>query len=101
MFLVANYKDTLNFKNVFQSQWKMQRDRYTEEFSNALTNFQTTQRTAAEKEKASVARARAHSTTKVTTYKNKMHVVLLSQVLFCLMILCVMNYYYLKQNMNV
>lgn len=47
-----------------QSKWKMQRDRYTEEFSNALTNFQTTQRTAAEKEKASVARARAHSSTK-------------------------------------
>lgn len=47
-----------------QSKWKMQRDRYTEEFSNALTNFQTTQRTAAEKEKASVARARAHSSTR-------------------------------------
>ncbi|CAG2186987.1 STX7 [Mytilus edulis] len=46
-----------------QSKWKMQKDRYTEEFSNALTNFQTTQRTAAEKEKASVARARAHSST--------------------------------------
>lgn len=47
-----------------QSKWKMQKDRYTEEFSNALTNFQTTQRTAAEKEKASVARARAHSSTR-------------------------------------
>ncbi|KAL3867879.1 hypothetical protein ACJMK2_040725 [Sinanodonta woodiana] len=42
-------------------QWKMQKERLTEEFSNALKNFQTVQRTAAEKERASVARARAHS----------------------------------------
>ncbi|XP_041358820.1 syntaxin-7-like isoform X2 [Gigantopelta aegis] len=45
-----------------QRQWKMQKERLTEEFSDALKNFQTTQRTAAEKEKASMARARAHST---------------------------------------
>jgi len=45
----------------FQSKWRMQKDRLTDEFSNALKNFQTAQRTAAEKEKASVARARAHS----------------------------------------
>ncbi|XP_060072605.1 syntaxin-7-like isoform X1 [Ylistrum balloti] len=44
-----------------QSKWRMQRDRLTDEFSNALKNFQTVQRSAAEKEKASVARARAHS----------------------------------------
>lgn len=39
----------------------MQKDRLTDEFSNALKNFQTVQRTAAEKEKASVQRARAQS----------------------------------------
>ena len=39
----------------------MQRDRLTDEFSTALKNFQTIQRTAAEKERASVARARAQS----------------------------------------
>ncbi|XP_071116709.1 syntaxin-7-like [Haliotis cracherodii] len=46
-----------------QRQFKMQKERLTEEFSNALKNFQTAQRTAAEKEKASMARARAHSGT--------------------------------------
>ncbi|KAK3090835.1 hypothetical protein FSP39_015020, partial [Pinctada imbricata] len=44
-----------------QSKWKVQKERLTDEFSTALKNFQTIQRTAAEKEKASVARARAHS----------------------------------------
>nr|XP_022316969.1 syntaxin-7-like isoform X2 [Crassostrea virginica] len=44
-----------------QSKWRMQRDRLTDEFSTALKNFQTIQRTAAEKERASVARARAQS----------------------------------------
>ncbi|CAL1529933.1 unnamed protein product, partial [Lymnaea stagnalis] len=44
-----------------QRQWKMQKERLTDEFSNALKNFQTIQRTAAEKEKASVQRARAQS----------------------------------------
>lgn len=44
-----------------QRQYKMQKERLTDEFSNALKNFQTVQRTAAEKEKASVQRARAHS----------------------------------------
>lgn len=39
----------------------MQRDRLTDDFSTALKNFQTIQRTAAEKERASVARARAQS----------------------------------------
>lgn len=39
----------------------MQKDRLTDEFSVALKNFQTVQRAAAEKEKASVQRARAHS----------------------------------------
>ena len=46
---------------VLQSKWRMQRDRLTDEFSTALKNFQTIQRTAAEKERASVARARAQS----------------------------------------
>ncbi|XP_048758808.1 syntaxin-7-like isoform X1 [Ostrea edulis] len=44
-----------------QSKWRMQRDRLTDEFSTALKNFQTIQRTAAEKERASVNRARAQS----------------------------------------
>jgi syntaxin 7 len=44
-----------------QRQWKMQKERLTDEFSNALKNFQTVQRAAADKEKASVQRTRAHS----------------------------------------
>ena len=39
----------------------MQKERLTDEFSNVLKNFQTVQRTTAEKERASVQRARAHS----------------------------------------
>lgn len=39
----------------------MQKERLTDEFSTVLTNFQTAQRTAAEKERASVQRARAYS----------------------------------------
>lgn len=42
-------------------QRKMQKMRLAEEFSNSLKNFQTIQRTAAEKEKASAQRARANS----------------------------------------
>ncbi|VDI01843.1 syntaxin 7 [Mytilus galloprovincialis] len=36
-------------------------DRYAEKFSNAVKSFQASQRTAARKERASIARARAHS----------------------------------------
>ena len=39
----------------------MQRERLLNDFSSALNNFQEAQRNAAEKEKKSVARARAHS----------------------------------------
>lgn len=39
----------------------MQNERLRTEFSDALNNFQTVQRTVAEKERASVSRARAHS----------------------------------------
>ena len=39
----------------------MQKERLTEQFSNVLKSFQTTQRTAAEKERASLSRARASS----------------------------------------
>lgn len=39
----------------------MQRERLTEQFSDVLKNFQTVQRTAAEKERASISRARAAS----------------------------------------
>uniref|UniRef100_A0A8C4QH92 Syntaxin 7-like n=1 Tax=Eptatretus burgeri TaxID=7764 RepID=A0A8C4QH92_EPTBU len=42
-------------------QRKLQRDRLASEFSTALNNFQAMQRKAAEKEKESVARARANS----------------------------------------
>ncbi|KAJ8273437.1 hypothetical protein GJAV_G00101610 [Gymnothorax javanicus] len=44
-----------------QRQQKLQRDRLMNEFSAALNNFQAVQRRAAEKEKESVARARAGS----------------------------------------
>lgn len=44
-----------------QKQRKMQKDRLTNEFSEALKNFQVIQRTAAQKEKESVNRARANS----------------------------------------
>ncbi|TNN45545.1 Syntaxin-12 [Liparis tanakae] len=44
-----------------QRQQKIQRDRLMNDFSSALNNFQSIQRRAAEKEKESVARARAGS----------------------------------------
>jgi len=44
-----------------QRQWKLQRDRLTNEFSTVLNNFQSAQRTAASKEKAIMAKARADS----------------------------------------
>ncbi|XP_064625010.1 syntaxin-7-like isoform X2 [Lineus longissimus] len=44
-----------------QRQHKIQRERLTEEFTTALNNFQAALRHMAEKEKASVRRARAHS----------------------------------------
>ncbi|CAM9576756.1 unnamed protein product [Lampetra planeri] len=44
-----------------QRHRKIQRDRLMNEFSTALNNFQTTQRRAAERERESVARARANS----------------------------------------
>jgi len=42
-----------------QRQWKLQRERLTNDFSVVLNNFQSVQRTAAEKEKQVVAKARA------------------------------------------
>ncbi|KAL5021134.1 hypothetical protein ScPMuIL_000289 [Solemya velum] len=44
-----------------QRELKIQKERLTEMFSDALKDFQTVQRSAAEAQKASVARARAHS----------------------------------------
>uniref|UniRef100_A0A5S6QGC3 t-SNARE coiled-coil homology domain-containing protein n=1 Tax=Trichuris muris TaxID=70415 RepID=A0A5S6QGC3_TRIMR len=44
-----------------QRQWKLQRERLTNDFSVVLNNFQAVQRLAAQKEKASVLRARADS----------------------------------------
>lgn len=51
-----------------QRQLKMQRERLTEEFSNALKNFQTVQRTSAERERASLSRARASSGSTYSPY---------------------------------
>ncbi|OTF83196.1 hypothetical protein BLA29_009879, partial [Euroglyphus maynei] len=44
-----------------QKQRRMQKERLTNDFSEALKNFQVIQRTAAQKEKESVIRARANS----------------------------------------
>lgn len=44
-----------------QRQRKMQKERLTNEFTTVLNNFQTAQRKAAEKERESVQRAKAHS----------------------------------------
>jgi syntaxin 7/syntaxin 12/13 len=44
-----------------QRQRKIQRERFTEEFTTSLNNFQAALRHMAEKEKDSVRRARAHS----------------------------------------
>ncbi|XP_052256952.1 syntaxin-12-like isoform X2 [Dreissena polymorpha] len=44
-----------------QRQMKLQKERLTEEFSDALNKFQTVQRSAAVKEKESISRARAAS----------------------------------------
>jgi hypothetical protein len=44
-----------------QKQRRMLRERLTNDFSEALKNFQVIQRTAAQKEKESVIRARANS----------------------------------------
>lgn len=44
-----------------QRQWKMQKERLTSEFTSILNSFQAAQRKAAEKEKESVARVKAHS----------------------------------------
>ncbi|OUC47230.1 SNARE domain protein [Trichinella nativa] len=44
-----------------QRQWKLQRERLTNDFSVVLNNFQAVQRSAAQKEKVSVLRARVDS----------------------------------------
>lgn len=44
-----------------QKQRRMQKEKLTSDFSEALKNFQIIQRTAAQKEKESVIRARANS----------------------------------------
>lgn len=44
-----------------QRQWKMQKERLSDEFTTALNKFQETQRTAAQKEKEQVQRVRANS----------------------------------------
>lgn len=59
-------KWSLFFPSFFQRQQKLQRERLMNDFSAALNNFQVVQRRAAEKEKESVARARAGSRVMVT-----------------------------------
>lgn len=54
-----------------QKQHKVLKDRLTNDFSDALKNFQTTQRTAAQKEKESVMRARANSGIKGNPFGDK------------------------------
>lgn len=53
-----------------QKQYKMLKDRLANDFSDALRNLQTTQRQAAQKEKESVMRARAHSGLKGNPFAN-------------------------------
>ncbi|KAK6295141.1 hypothetical protein J4Q44_G00343670 [Coregonus suidteri] len=52
-----------------QRQRKIQKDRFINDFSNALANFQKTQRQAAQKEKAFVARVRAESRVSVSNHQ--------------------------------
>lgn len=54
-----------------QRQQKIQRERLMNDFSAALNNFQAVQRRAAEKEKESIARARAGSRLSVRTVSNE------------------------------
>jgi len=54
-----------------QKQRRMQKERLTNEFSEALKNFQVIQRTAAQKEKESVSRARANSHLNDGTARNQ------------------------------
>uniref|UniRef100_A0A3Q4G2D1 Syntaxin 12 n=1 Tax=Neolamprologus brichardi TaxID=32507 RepID=A0A3Q4G2D1_NEOBR len=54
-------QDTSELQDRLYRQQKIQRDRLMNDFSAALNNFQAVQRRAAEKEKESVARARAGS----------------------------------------
>ncbi|XP_016119959.1 syntaxin-12-like [Sinocyclocheilus grahami] len=62
-----------------QRQQKIQKDRLMNDFSAALNNFQAVQRRAAEKEKESVARARAGSRLSVRYTRNVFHTFALIQ----------------------
>uniref|UniRef100_A0AAR2KE26 Syntaxin-12 n=1 Tax=Pygocentrus nattereri TaxID=42514 RepID=A0AAR2KE26_PYGNA len=64
-----------------QRQQKIQKDRLMNDFSAALNNFQAVQRRAAEKEKESVARARAGSRLSV---RNRAHVLHTHEQKLCL-----------------
>nr|UEK51383.1 syntaxin 7-like protein [Parasacculina yatsui] len=48
-----------------QRQWKLQRERLTNDFTSALTNFQAAQRSAAECEREEMRRARAESASRI------------------------------------
>lgn len=61
---------------------KMQKERLTEQFSDALKNFQTVQRTAAEKERASISRARAASGSNYVRFLSSIYM-LSNCVLWC------------------
>ncbi|CAK9302057.1 unnamed protein product [Gordionus sp. m RMFG-2023] len=51
----------LSYNEFEQKQQKLQKEKITEEFTNALNGFQSSQRKAATKEKASMERAKANS----------------------------------------
>ncbi|KRY51208.1 Syntaxin-12 [Trichinella britovi] len=51
----------IQFLKISPRQWKLQRERLTNDFSVVLNNFQAVQRSAAQKEKVSVLRARVDS----------------------------------------
>lgn len=77
-----------------QRQQKIQRDRLMNDFSAALNNFQAVQRRAAEKERESIARARAGSRLSVSGSRAKRY----SNNLFIISNLKVLHYALKKNN---
>lgn len=64
-----------------QRQQRIQKDRLMNDFSAALNNFQVVQRRAAERERESVARARAGSRLQVTILAYKLMLIFVSHFL--------------------
>lgn len=61
---------TLVFASILQRQQRLQKERLMNDFSAALNNFQAVQRRVSEKEKETVARARAGSRISVSIYRS-------------------------------